>query len=69
MKRKDYKNYTWYDLTDNEYWVEDLPDEFPGCITIVYHPNYGFSTQDRIWVGWGTMYKEGNWKFMIIEKP
>ena len=29
MKRENYENYKWYPLTNNECWVEDLPEEFP----------------------------------------
>ena len=36
MKRKDYENYKWYPLTDEEYWIEEMQNEFPNCVTIVY---------------------------------
>lgn len=35
MKRKDYKNYKWYPVTDETYWAEEYCDEFPNCKTIV----------------------------------
>ena len=69
MKRKDYENFKWYPLTDEEYWVESYESEFPGCITIVYHPDYGFYKLENCYLGWGTMAKQGDWKFIIIEKP
>jgi len=74
MKRKDYKNYVWYDVTDETYWVEEFPEEFPNCQTIVCCKEYineGIYTQQSIFLGWGTMAKqvEFGWKFMIIEKP
>ena len=73
MKRSDYKNYVWYPLTDDEYWVEDFPDEFPNCITLVCCtcPDICSSvlTQRHAYLGWGTMAKREEWKFMIIELP
>ena len=37
MNREDYKLYTWYPLTDDEYWVDNgvLQELFPDCQTIV----------------------------------
>ena len=29
MKRTDYKNFVWYPVTDETYWAEDDPKEFP----------------------------------------
>lgn len=76
MKREDYKNYVWYDVTDETYWVEEAyPEEFPNCQTIVCCSEGDDFTQiytrDTIFLGWGTMAKqiEYGWKFMIIEKP
>lgn len=73
MKRSDYKNYVWYPLTDDEYWVEDFPDEFPNCITLVCctRPDIcsDVLTQRHAYLGWGTMAKHEEWKFMIIELP
>ena len=73
MKRKDYKNYVWYPLTDEEYWVEEYPEEFPNCQTIVYCTRKEIDpflrTQETAYMGWGTMAKYGEHKFMIIEKP
>ena len=44
MKRKDYQNYIWYPVTDETYWAEDYPEEFPNCQTIVCQKNeYGTS--------------------------
>ena len=37
MKRSDYENNKWYPLTENEYWVEEFPEEFPNCHTVVYN--------------------------------
>lgn len=72
MKRKNYENYKWYPLTDNEYWVEEMPDEFPNCVTIVYNPQNRWSnevkTHQSCSRGWGTMAKSGEYYFMIIEK-
>lgn len=76
MKRENYKLYTWYPLTDNEFWVEDgYQDEFPNCQTIVcntttlggYQPE--IMTNFQCHMGWGAMAKSETWKFMIIEKP
>ena len=47
MKRKDYENYKWYPLTDNEYWVEEMPYEFPNCVTIVYNPQNRWETLSK----------------------
>lgn len=76
MNKKDYKLYTWYPLTDNEYWVDlDYQNEFPDCQTIVCdtYPMEGIRhvimTYQNCTIGWGTMAKNGTWKFMIIEKP
>jgi hypothetical protein len=75
MKREDYKLYTWYPLTDNEYWVDvDYQDEFPHCQTIVCDTIQGsmnnhIMTYNDCHIGWGTMVKRGTFKFMIVEIP
>lgn len=74
MLRKDYENYKWYPVTDETYYVEDYPDEFPNCITVISSPNENYAksvlTRNTVYLGWGTMAKqEGDWFFMIIEKP
>ena len=73
MERKNYENNKWYPLTDEEYWVEELSNEFPNCYTIVYSMNNRFFSNIKTYqscpVGWGTMAKNGNFYFMIIEKP
>ncbi len=67
MKRSDYENYTWYPIVDEgEYWVEDYPEEFPGCKTILTDGEYLY-TRGTSFLGWGTMAKYGGWWFMIIE--
>ena len=74
MKRKDYENYKWYPLTDEEYLVEEMPYEFPNCVTIVYNTqnrlenNIDIKTYQNCSRGWGAMAKQGTYKFMIIEK-
>lgn len=75
MNRENYKLYTWYPLTDDEYWVDfgDYPD-FENCQTLVLNMIDDDWTQSimtsKHWVpGWSTMAKQGTWKFMIIEKP
>ena len=75
MNRKNYKLYTWYPLTDDEYWVEfDYQDEFPDCLTIVCDTTQGsfdnpIMTYNNCHIGWGTMAKHGTFKFMIVEIP
>lgn len=73
MKRQDYENYKWYPVTDDTYWVEEMPDEFPNCSTIVINPNgfipYYINTYHSCSLGWGTMAKSECYFFMIIEKP
>ena len=73
MYREDYKNNVWYPLTDLEYWVEEMQDEFPNCITIVYNSKSRFSNDIKTYqscsIGWGTMAKSEDFYFMIIEKP
>lgn len=75
MDRENYKLYTWYPLTDNEYWVEfDYQDEFPDCQTIVCDTMQGtfdnhITTYNDCHIGWGTMAKRGTFKFMIVEIP
>lgn len=74
MKRIDYKNYIWYPLTDEEYWAEEFPEEFPGCYTLIAMPeidgnSWSIYNRDTAFMGWGSMAKRGNFKFMIIEKP
>ena len=73
MRRSDYKNYVWYPLTDEEYWAEEYPEEFPNCQTIICcirsDIDNTIRTQSTSYIGWGTMAKYGEWKFMIIEKP
>lgn len=69
MKRKDYQNNIWYPITDDTYWVEEYKEEFPKCHTIIYHPKYceNLATQGTAYLGWGTMAKQGDWFFMIVE--
>ena len=71
MRRSDYKNFEWYDVTDDAYWVEEYRDEFPNCCTMVYNPNYCCvpKMNGECMFGCGTMVKQGGWKFIIIEKP
>ena len=70
MERKFYRNNEWYKLTDDEYWAEDYPDEFPNCQTVVYSEKYGgLYIKETCPYGWGTMSKINEFKFMIIEKP
>ena len=73
MKRKDYKNFVWYPVTDETYWVEDYPEEFPGCQTIIRDKNCTFRgiprimIQDKSYLSWSTMSKSDNFEFMIID--
>lgn len=73
MKREDYKNYIWYPITDETYWVEDYPKEFPNCQTIICctRPDIdaNIRTRHTAYIGWGTMAKYNEWMFMIIEQP
>jgi hypothetical protein len=77
MNREDYKLYTWYPLTDNEYWVDVgvLQELFPDCQTIVCDTKqipcvkHCIMTYDDCHIGWNTMVKRGTFKFMIVEKP
>ena len=76
MNREDYKLYTWYQLTDNEYWVDFgiLQEEFPNCQTIVCDTIYDswyncIMTYNECPIGWSTMAKRGTYKFMIVEIP
>ena len=73
MKRKDYENNKWYKITDDNFWVEDLEDEFPGCFTVVCDFNaYDepfICTRDSSYAGWGTLAKYGKAMFMIVELP
>lgn len=76
MKRSEYKNYTWYQVTDENYWVND-EKEFPYCQTIVAQmakPGYSVYIDNILTIencpyGWGTMAKAENFYFMIIELP
>ena len=74
MNREDYKLYTWYPLTDDEYWVDDgeLQETFPNCQTIVCDTVHGsmnnhIMTFNECHIGWGTMAKAGNWKYMRLK--
>lgn len=74
MKRADYELYTWYPLTENEYWVDFMDPEFDNCRTIVCDANFYGSgnkimTRDICPYGWDTMAKIGTYMFMIVEKP
>lgn len=73
MERKFYRNYVWYNLTDDEYWAENFPNEFPNCQTIVccVKPEVisGIFTKESAPCKWEDMINHGEWKFMIIEKP
>ena len=73
MNRKEYRNYTWYPVVDEEYWVDEYSEEFPNCETIVCWKPCGeksiIYTKDTCFLGWGTMAKSDDWWFMIIEKP
>lgn len=35
MKYKYHQDYVWYPLTNTKYWVEEYPDEFTNCQTII----------------------------------
>lgn len=69
MNREDYKLYTWYPLTDDEYWVDVgvLQELFPDCKTIVCDIDNHIMTYNDCHIGWGTMAKRGTFKFAIIE--
>ncbi len=77
MKRENYKNNVWYPLTDETYWAQEYPEEFPYCQTVVaqkamkgyevYVDN--MMTWETCPYGWGTMAKAENFFFMIIELP
>ena len=71
MKRENYKNYKWYPLTDEEYWVEEYSEEFPNCNTIVIENGGRFSnvikTYQNCSIGWSTMAKNGGFYFMIVD--
>ena len=73
MLRKEYDLYKWYPLTDETYWAEEYPEEFPNCQTIVCctRPEIDetIRTRKTSFLGWGTMAKYGEWMFMIVEKP
>lgn len=76
MNREYYKLYTWYPLTDDEYWVDVgvLQELFPNCQTIVCDTIQGginnhIMTYNDCHIGWSTMAKRGTFKFMIIEMP
>lgn len=76
MNREDYKLYTWYPLTDNEYWVDFgvLQELFSNCQTIVCDTTQNsfdntIMTYNNCHIGWGTMAKRGTFKFMIVEIP
>lgn len=76
MNKKDYELYKWYQLTDDEYWVDyDYQNEFPNCQTIICDTQHidgiknCIMTYHNCTVGWGTMAKRGTFKFMIVEKP
>ena len=74
MKKEDYKPFVWYDVTDENYWVEDYPEEFPNCHTIFFNKDNGFFFRETAYLSWGTMakynyrYNDG-WKFMIVSEP
>jgi hypothetical protein len=60
MNKENYKLYTWYPLTDNEYWVEcGYQDEFPNCQTLVYDTKqipgvkHYIMTYNEAYIGWG----------------
>lgn len=73
MKKSDYELYKWYPITDETYWVEDYPEEFPNCQTIICCTRTDIDTtihtRRTAYIGWGTMAKYQEWMFMIIEKP
>ena len=76
MNKEDYKLYTWYTLTDDEYWVDfgDYPD-FENCQTLVVDTKDTNGVKHRIMtynmctLGWSTMAKQESWYFIIVEKP
>ena len=77
MNREDYKLYTRYPLTDNEYCGDGnfYYNEFTNCQTIVCDTKHVdgikhcIMTYQNCTIGWGAMAKAGTWYFMIIEKP
>ena len=73
MKRENYKNNKWYPLTNNECWVEDLPEEFTNCMTLIYNKNARFGDYVRSYnsssLTLETMESYNSYYFMKIEKP
>ena len=73
MKRENYENNRWYPLTNNECWVEDLPEEFPNYMTLIYNKNHLLGDCLRGYtysaLSWETMASYNSYYFMIIEKP
>lgn len=73
MNKEDFELNVWYPITDETYWVEDCPDEFPDCQTIICCTDKDLDdtirTRRTAYMGWGTMAKDENYMFMIIKKP
>jgi hypothetical protein len=63
------KLYEWYPIVDEgECWTDfDLGMGVEKIATIVTNGRYIYSYMEECRPGWGTMAKEGNWKYMRIK--
>lgn len=78
MNETEYKPYVWYPIVDEgEYWLDDEvnPKIDPetckriykdNMVTIVTNGEF-LCNHNNCPLGWGTMAKSGNWKFMRIK--
>ena len=71
MKSIKYKLYVWYQIVDDgEYWTDYdtsiYGDDIEKISTIVSNGTTLY-TYEECHLGWSTMAKSGNWKFMRIK--
>ena len=71
MKSSEYKLYVWYPIVDDgDYWTDYdtsiYGDDVEKISTIVSNGTTIY-TYEECPLGWSTMSKSGNWKFMRIK--
>lgn len=63
--------YTWYPIVDEgEYWTEydiNSSDEYRPKIATIVTDGIRIYTREECTIGWGTMARSGNWKYMRIK--
>lgn len=71
MKSSEYKLYVWYPIVDDgDYWTDydtSIFGDDNGKINTIVSNGTILYTYEECPLGWSTMAKSGNWKFMRIK--